>query len=296
MKRRHCLQALALAAAPLLASAKTSASAPTGSLDDWASSRFQAIEKASGGLLGVFIQDTATDRSWGHRTDERFLMCSTFKLQATARVLDRVARGEERLDRVIAFGKADLAGYSPITEKAVGRGSMTLGELCQATMTHSDNTAANLILASYGGPASLTAWMRSLGDDVTRSDRTEPALNEFDATGQFDTTTPRAAAGSLRAVTLGNALPPQQRELLVGWMRANTTGGRRLKAGLPAGWTLGDKTGTSDDCTNDIAVVWPTGGRAPVVVTSYIGRSRTDNKLREQCLAQVAGMLPKLLG
>ncbi|HSI50529.1 MAG TPA: class A beta-lactamase [Ideonella sp.] len=296
MKRRHCLQALALAATPLLASAKTSASATTGSVDTWASSRFQAIEKASGGQLGVFIQDTATGRSWAHRADERFLMCSTFKLLVSAHLLDRVARGAERLDRVVPFGKADLVGYSPVTEKALGRGGMALGELCQATMTYSDNTAANLILATYGGPAALTAWVRTLGDDVSRFDRTEPSLNVFDATGLLDTTTPRAAAVSLQAVTLGDALPPPQREQLVGWMRANTTGGRRLKAGLPPGWALGDKTGTSDESTNDIAVVWPAGGRAPVLVTAYIGRSHAADKVREQCLAQVAGMLPKLLG
>lgn len=294
MKRRQYLQslgALSLAATPLLASSKTSVS----SLEDWADERFQAIEKASGGLLGVFIQDTGSPRTWQHRADERFLMCSTFKLMATARVLDRVARGEERLDRSIAFGKADLAGYSPVTEKRLDRGRMTLGELCQATMTHSDNTAANLILASYGGPASLTAWMRRLGDEVSRFDRTEPALNEFDATGLYDTTTPRAAAGTLRAVTLGNALPPAQRAQLLAWMRASTTGAHRLKAGLPAGWTLGDKTGTSDHCTNDIGVIWPSGGRAPVVVTTYIGRSQANGKVREQCLADVARMLPELL-
>ena len=261
--------------------------------------RLVAIERASLGRLGVNILDTATGASFGHRADERFLMCSTFKLLAAALVLQRVDRGQESLDRRIVFGPGDLLPHSPVTEQHVGGAGMTLGELCAATLTTSDNAAANLILASYGGPRAFTAFARELGDTVTRLDRTEPALNTWrDAIS--DTTSPRAMLASLQRVALGNALSAASRDTLQRWLRANTTGKARLEAGLPAGWSIGDKTGSTDNdgfgaTTNDIAVVWPPG-RAPLLVTAYLTRSSAGSEARNATLAQVGALLPMVIG
>jgi beta-lactamase class A len=241
--------------------------------------------------LGVLIHDTASGAEFGQRADERFLMCSTFKLLACAGVLERADRGQESLDRRVVFRKTDLVPYSPVTDKRTGGDGMTLAELCEATLTTSDNTAANLILASLGGPKAVTAFARSLGDRVTRLDRTEPALNTWHDSIS-DTTSPRAMLHSLQSVTLGNALMPASRETLKGWMRANTTGETRLKAGLPAGWTLGDKTGAGENGTsNDIAVVWPPN-RAPLLVTAYLTRSASSFESRNATLSQIGALLP----
>lgn len=252
------------------------------------------IETAARGRLGVHLIDTATGRENGWRPDERFLMLSSFKLLASALVLDRADRGEESLERRIRYRRQDLVSWSPVTERHVGGEGLSLAQLCEATITTSDNTAANLILASYGGPAALTAFARRLGDRVTRLDRTEPELNRRAASGEpLDTTTPRAMAHTLRALLVGDALSPASRARLLQWLQANTTGGKRLRAGLPADWRIGEKTGTAGDDANDIGIAFPPQ-RAPVIVTAYLAESVTDGATREAALASVGRLLAKL--
>jgi len=227
------------------------------------------LEADSGGRLGVGVLDTATGMLTGHRLDERFPMCSTFKVLAAGLVLARVDRHQESLERRVHYAASDLVTYSPATEKHVADG-MTIAELCEAAVTLSDNTAGNLLLASFGGPAGLTAFARALGDDVTRLDRIETELNEAAPGDQRDTTTPRAMASDLQALALGAALSAGSRAQLIAWLQANTTGGARLRAGVPADWRVGDKTGTGERGTaNDVAVLWPPN-RAPLIVTVYL--------------------------
>lgn len=254
--------------------------------------RLRTIERASRGRLGVHILDTATGATFSHRADERFPMCSTFKLLASALVLHRVDRAQESLERRVPFGAADLVAWSPVTEKHATGAGMTLRELCEATLTTSDNTAANLILASYGGPARWTAFARELGDTVTRLDRIEPALNAWRPGDPRDTTSPRAMLDSMHKVVLGDQLTPGSRETLQQWLLANTTGERRLKARLPPGWRVADKTGSSDQGTsNDIGVVWPPQ-RAPLLVTAYLTGSSAPSAARDDTLARVGELLP----
>lgn len=298
MKRRDfsTLTLLALAAPTVRATPEKAGASP---LAQQIAARLQAIERASLGRLGVHVLDTANGASFGHRADERFLMCSTFKLLASALVLQRVDRGQESIDRRIVFGRTDLIEHSPVTEKHVGGAGMTLGELCAATMTTSDNAAANLILASYGGPPAFTAFVRELGDTVTRLDHTEPEMSRWHDDFS-DTTSPRAMLGSMQRVVLGDVLSPASRAMLERWLRANTTGKMRLQAGLPTGWAIGDKTGSGGDdghgaSTHDIAVVWPPTG-APLLVTAYLSRSRAPEAARKATLARVGALLPLIVG
>ncbi|ACE98926.1 Beta-lactamase [Rhodopseudomonas palustris TIE-1] len=244
------------------------------------------LEAGSGGRLGVGVLDTASGRMIGHRLDERFPMCSTFKVLAAGLVLARVDRKQEKLDRRVSYAKSNLVTYSPATEKHVEDG-MTIAELCEAAITLSDNTAANLLLASFGGPAGLTAFARSLGDETTRLDRIETELNEALPGDPRDTTSPRAMAQDLRALTLGDALSPASRAQLITWLKANTTGGTRLRAGVPPGWTVGDKTGTGSRGTaNDIAVLWPPQ-RAPLIVTVYLTGATVVRDQQNKIIADV---------
>ncbi len=246
------------------------------------------IEAGSQGRLGVAVLDTATGRMDGHRLDERFAMCSTFKWLAAAHVLHRVDQGQERLDRRIRYGREVLKPHSPVTEVHAGHKGMTLAELCHATITVSDNAAGNLILDTFGGPAGLTAYARQLGDGVTRLDRWETELNEATPGDPRDTTSPRAMAELLRLTMVGNALSPASRAQLLEWMEATRTNLKRLRAGLPEGWRLGSKTGTgAQGTTNDVGVYWPPG-RAPVVVAVYLTESKADFAVREAALASVA--------
>jgi beta-lactamase class A len=266
MNRRQLLRNTLLAASVAALLPRALRAAPPDATTD----ALAALERHRGGRLGVSILDTADGRRASHRGDERFLMCSTFKALAVAAVLARVDRGEERLDRRVVFDAKALLDYAPVTRAHVGPPGMTVGQLCEAAITLSDNTAANLLLDRLGGPAQVTRFARSLGDRVTRLDRNEPALNVAEHRGDVrDTTTPDAMLATLRTLALGDALSAESRERLLGWMRACETGMKRLRAGLPSGWTAADKTGSGmHGETNDIAIAWRPG-RAPVLVTAY---------------------------
>jgi beta-lactamase class A len=255
--------------------------------------RLADLEKQSGGRLGVAVFNSENGLKSGHRADERFPMCSTFKLLAAAFILARADRRQEKLDRRIVFTADDLVAGGPITKDRIGEPGMTFAELCEAAITVSDNTAANLLLASFGGPAGLTAYARSLGDELTRLDRTEPALNEATPGDPRDTTTPAAMLETMRKLLLDNALLPASRDQLIRWLIANKTGTARLRAGLPANWRVGDKTGTGDHgATNDIAILWPPD-RAPILMTAYFTESTRSGDERNAVLAEVGRIVAK---
>jgi len=202
-------------------------------------------------------------------------------------VLARVDRGMEQLDRRIVFGKDVVLVYAPVTSHRVGAPGMTLAELCEAAITLSDNTAANLLLASLGGPAAVTAYVRSLGDQVTRLDRIEPDLNDASPGDMRDTTTPDAMLATMHTLLLGNALSDASREQLIEWLRATTTGAKQLREGMPVSWRVGDKTGSGAHReTNDVAIAWPPQ-RKPLLVTAYYAESTADADARHAVLAEV---------
>jgi beta-lactamase class A len=248
------------------------------------------IEERTGGRLGVQVIGMNGTPLFGQRTTERFPMCSTFKLLAAGLVLQRVDRGQERLERQVRYAAADLVSWSPVTEKHVGAG-MTMAALCEAALTQSDNTAANLLLASFGGPEAVTRFARSLGDDMTRLDRRETALNEALPGDERDTTTPAVMARNVRTLLLGRTLSPASRQRLLETMRRNRTGDERLRAGLPPGSDVADKTGSGErGTTNDIGLV-RLPGRAPVIVTAYLTGAKVDAARRDIAIADVARLV-----
>ncbi|RYY03969.1 MAG: class A beta-lactamase [Gammaproteobacteria bacterium] len=237
---------------------------------DLLTQRLAELEKKLGGRLGVFILDTQTGKHWAQRANERFPMCSTFKLIACGAVLAKVDAGKEDLNRRVYFEKNDLVANSPITEKHAGSEGMTFAEICEAAITRSDNTAANIILKSLNGPSAVTAFARTLGDSVSQLDRYETELNEATPGDIRDTTSPSAMAGNVNKLLLGNTLTIKSREQLKTWLVANKTGDAKLRAGLPKEWIVGDKTGAgSYGTTNDVAIIWPTN-RKPIITSIYI--------------------------
>jgi len=284
---RRTMLAGSLLAAPALVSLQADA-------DDAELALLRALdvlERRHGGRLGVAILGGNT--GLGRRSDERFALCSTFKFLAAAYVLARVDRGEENLSRRVVYSKSDLVTYSPTTEKHVESG-LTIGEICEAAMVLSDNTAGNLLLDSFGGPPGLTSFARSLGDVVTRLDRRETELNEATPGDPRDTTTPHDMLDLLRKTVLGNTLSPSSREQLIAWLVGNKTGDKRLRAGVPKGWRVGDKTGSgSNNATNDIAVIWPPS-RAPILVAAYYAEAHATDDERNAVLAEVGRLATTL--
>lgn len=254
------------------------------------------LESKSGGRLGVAVLDTRDGSLLGHRGDERFPMCSTFKLLAAAAVLKGSGDDLAGLRRRVRFEKPDLVTYSPETEKHVGGDGMSLAEVCEAAVTLSDNTAGNLMLKNIGGPEGLTAFARSLGDQVTRLDRTEPDLNEAVPGDMRDTTSPNAMAATVRKLLLGDALNAAARDQLARWLVANKTGDARLRAGLPRTWRVGDKTGTGRlGTSNDVAIVWPTN-RPPLIIACYLTGATVDAAGQNETIASVGRAVGSAFG
>jgi beta-lactamase class A len=247
------------------------------------------LEAKSGARIGVAAVDYNSGKLVCWREGERFIMCSTFKLSLAAAVLSRADADQEDLNRVIHYSKSDLLEVSPVTTRNVDTG-MRVADLCEAAIVYSDNTAANLLLTELGGPQALTGWWREIGDTVTRLDRREPALNV--PSGDMDTTSPAAMLGNLKSMLLGNAVSPQSRARLMGWLAASTTGTAMLRAGVPSGWVVGDKTGrlSSNDpaqgANNDIAILTPPG-RKPILVAAYTMGGRGDDAARQAVLADI---------
>ena len=249
---------------------------------------FADIESSVGGRFGVFALDTHSGAHLAHRADERFAMCSTFKWVLAAAVLARVDRRELSLDAPISFGERDLLDHAPVTRENVAAGSMSIEALAEAAVTVSDNTAANLLLSTVDGPAGLTRFLRAIGDDVTRLDREEPTLNTNQPNDQRDTTSPRAMATAAKTLLTEDRLSRASRDRLIAWMKACKTGLARLRAGVPAGWAAGDKTGTGErGASNDVAIVWPPD-RAPIVVASYSSDGDATQEAHDAAHAEIA--------
>jgi beta-lactamase class A len=194
---------------------------------------------------------------------------------------------------MVAYGQADLLEYAPIARQHVGEGAMPVSELCAAAIEYSDNTAANLLLREMGGPPALTRFARSLDDAVTSLDRNEPALNDAKFGDERDTTTPEAMLGDMERILLGDELKPQSRMQLEAWLVGNTTGGQRLRAGLPSDWQVGDKTGSGETTSNDIAIIRPPG-RKPILAAVYLTGTKVDAAGRDKAIADVGRVIAEL--
>lgn len=254
--------------------------------------QFVQLEKKYDARLGVYAIDTGTNQTITYRSNERFAYASTFKALAAGVLLQQ--NSIEQLDKVIAYTKNDLVEYSPITEKHVDTG-MTLGELAEAAVRFSDNTAGNLLLKELDGPKGFEKALRQIGDQITHADRFETELNEAAPGDIRDTSTPQALADNLKAYTVGNALPADKRKVLTDWMRGNATGDKLIRAGVPKDWEVADKSGAGGYGTrNDIAIVWPPN-RAPIIIAVLSSRDKKDAAYHNELISEAAKVAMKAL-
>lgn len=255
------------------------------------------LERETGGKLGVAAWDLASDTRVNYREHERFLLCSTFKLPLAGAVLKRVDAGQEQLARRIAYDASALLDHSPITSQHVAEGSMTVGELCEASVTVSDNAAANLLLDSIGGPAPLTAFFRYLGDNVSRLDRIEPELNAYAPGDERDTTTPAAMLHTTHELLVSeHVLSAASRRQLGDWLAHTSTGSRRLRSAFPPSMRSGDKTGTGEHgVTNDVAIAWRTSDK-PLLIAAYSFGLPDTLDARSDVIGRVGRIVVKALG
>lgn len=244
--------------------------------------KLSRLEAMSGGRLGAARLDCATGRLYTYRGEEAFPVCSTFKILLAAAVLKQHSH---RINDLVHYGQAKIISWSPVTKKHVNTG-MAVEALCGAAVQYSDNTAANLLLEMIGGPAGLTAFTRSIGDEVFRLDRMEPALNQADPGDIRDTSSPAAMALTLNALLMTDILPSHHRELLQQWLMECATGASRIPAGAPSGWKVGHKTGGGHNGTaNDVGILLPPTGN-PIILTLYLTQSTVTESVRDGILAE----------
>ena len=244
------------------------------------------IEEETGGRMGIALVDRDGALILGFNRDDRFAMCSTFKAPLAAAVLIGAQGGKFGLEGEIPFTKDDILDYAPVVKKNKKRGRMSMAELAAAAVEVSDNSAANLLLPMLGGPEGLTSFIRAHGDKITRLDRIEPELNENVAGDPRDTTSPAAMAG-LMGRLLFRDMASADADRLRGWLNASTTGDKRIKAGLPEGWTSGSKTGSCGTAYNDVALVKSPAGEE-YILAIYLDRPTVDDKKAEAAIAEAA--------
>jgi beta-lactamase class A len=255
---------------------------------------FAALERRAGGKLGVCALNTQSGDVVQHRGDERFGMCSTFKLPLVAMVLREVDQKQLRFDQAVPLSQADKVAFAPVASKFLDGGNMSVEAMAEAAQVYSDNVAANKLLGLLGGPAGFTSRLRDLGDQTTRLDRYETELNVVPPGEERDTTTPHAMAQTLQSILTSPWLSASSKAKLKTWMNSTATGTRRLRAGFPEAWSSGDKTGTAQvdglpDRINDIGATWPPG-QGPIVIAAYYEAPGGYQKVRaedEAVLAEV---------
>ncbi|RAU19442.1 class A beta-lactamase [Nitrincola tibetensis] len=259
--------------------------------DDALMTELQRIENVLDARIGFSAYDSETGVRWEYNADQRFAMSSTFKTLACAALLQRVDSNEEQLERKVSFSKSDLVTYSPITEQHADSREMSLFELCEATLTTSDNTAANLILQAIGGPEVVTEFARGIGDNVTRLDRWETELNQATPNDDRDTTTPNAMVGNLKGLLLGDVLSPNSKSQLREWLVGNKVADGLFRASMPAEWVIADRTGAGGFGSRAItAVIWPPE-RLPILVAFYITETTASFEDRNTAIAELGSVI-----
>jgi beta-lactamase class A len=261
-----------------------------------AESTLKRIRERVGGRLGVHALDSQSGKRWGIDEKSRYAMASTFKLPLAAALLWQVDRNAFTLDHTLVIEAKDLLPNSPAVDAklAAGADAMTVRDLCIAAVTQSDNAAANVLLDGIGGPSALTTFFRSLGDETTRLDRREPALNQNVPGDPRDTTSPRAMVDSLLKIFTQDVLSIPSRALLIDWMIASRTGMDRVRAGLPKSWNPGDKTGTGENgAFNDLVIAYPPK-RRPIFVAVYMSESKLPPKELAAAHAEIGTLIAKV--
>ncbi len=290
LPRRHVL-----AAAPLgfltLMGCKAGKAKAVDPISDFAAGMAK-IRQRQGGRIGVSAISAEGKKTVGMSSDERFATCSTFKWLLATAILQGVDQGKLSLKRQIAYTQADLLAYAPVTTKHLeAEGQLSVGDLCAAAVQQSDNTAANLLYPLVGGPAGLTRFIQTLGDSLTRLDRIEPDLNSNIAGDPRDTTTPAAMAGLLKTVFTGTVLKPASLKILTDWMKGATTGAGMIRAGVPEGWAVAEKTGRgANGAANDVAVLWPPKS-GPIFLAIYTSESKLGFSENNQVIADVTQLV-----
>lgn len=255
--------------------------------DSASASELKHIEQENDVTIGVYGMNTDNGKVYKHNADERFAFASTYKAIASGILLNNMPNG--KLNKKIKINEQDIVAYSPVTEKYVGK-TMSLKSLVQASMLQSDNTANNKIINEIGGIEGFNNELKTLGDYISKPQRLEPDLNDYDPTKIADTTTPRAAATTLHKLLASKQMDKDNQALLKQVMIENETGDSLIKAGVPKEYTVGDKSGQAltYGTRNDLAFIYTDKHRKPIILAVYTKQDQKNAKPDDKIIAAAA--------
>ncbi|WP_413483251.1 class A beta-lactamase [Morganella psychrotolerans] len=230
--------------------------------------------------LSILFSD---NKSISINGNKRFPLDSTVKSLACANILNKVDAKKISLNHYMIISDKNMMEYSPVTKDYLNK-PFSLEQACKAANEYSDNTAANFAILSGGGPEGLTAFMREIGDTITRSDRYEPELTINPENDLRDTTTPDAMNQSMREILTGKILSDASKNQLKEWMINNKVADNMLRASLPEGWKIADRSGASDYGLRGItSMVW-SNYHEPVFITIYVRKADTSLDERSEVI------------
>lgn len=240
--------------------------------------------------IGVSVIENSSNNVYSINGDERFSTNSTVKALACAIVLSKVDKNAASLNDAMMINERDVVSHSPVMKEFIGK-KVTLADACKATMTYSDNTAANFAIKKSGGPEGITSFLRSMGDDITRADRYEPDLNTNPDGDLRDTSTANAMAANFNKLLLGNILSTQSKEQLKNWMMGNKVADNMLRLVLPTGWEIADRTGANSyGARGIISMVW-SESQQPLIISIYIKKEKNSIEEREKVISEIGRVI-----
>ena len=250
----------------------------------------EQIESRVSARIGIVVYDSATKQTWSYKGDERFPMMSTFKTLACANLLYDFENEGLDLGLKVDIESDDLIVWSPVTKHLVGK-ELSLENACTATMTMSDNTAANVVLTGVGGPNGLTEFLRSIGDRETRLDHIEPDLNHARPSDVRDTTTPNTMVKTLNELVYGNVLSEASKAQLKTWLKDNKVSDGMIRSILPDGWKIADRSGAGAYGSRAItAIVW-SETRAPLIISISLTESELTIPERDTVINEIGELI-----
>ncbi len=318
-----------VAAVVMLAGAGSAAAQPAPDLSAL-EARIRRLADSSGAQVGVGVRHVESGREVYLAPDRPFLMGSTFKVAVAVRLLALVDQGLDRLDRLVPLSAGDVFPSGSLLSERF-RDSRDPGALLalrrylELMLILSDNAATDVILRQIGGPAAVTAHVRSLGIEGMRIDRTVmdiyrdyvglAALPPFESRNldtlvrlmsgispdrlaeaqrryhadPRDRSTPRAMIELLTRIARGEALSPAGTETLLAIMRREETGVDRIRRLLPRGTLVANKTGSYGTVvTNDVALVDLPDGAGRLAMVVFAEDQAPSEAAKERLIAGIA--------
>jgi beta-lactamase class A len=259
-------------------------------------SQFEKIAPAAKGRVGVAAQLLESGETASLHGDEHFPMHSVYKLPISMAVLQRVDRGELKLDQLVRVDPSDFVRkgmYSPVRDKYPDGTELTIAELLRYTICESDGSTSDVLMKLIGGPGQVMLFLDGIHVPDIQVVNYEKEIGRDWETQYRNWATPKAALALLAALQSKRKLSAESQALLLKLMTESIPGAKRLKGELPAGTVVAHKTGTGGtqngitSATNDIGIITLPDGRH-LAVAAFVSDSAANDDTRDAIIARLA--------